>query len=514
MSAQNILRLALLGALFALMGCDAESEATADYAPNTPSTPGATGVSQGGSQDFGLFRQILEAGMIPAPSTLDALGFFAEHKLDFPAADCGDDICLHGLVGIQANMISGTDCTVVQIGLNSPLRPDPDMRRPLDIILAIDISGSMRGRPMDAVLRGLHRMVGQLGEDDRVSIIAYSDTAHTLLVDEGEGVAIDEAIDELIPGGATNIYDGLYTAFQVAEMLRGADRERRVILLSDGQATAGIESADRMKSLAAGYARRGIGLTTIGVGEDFDVTVMRSLSEVGAGNFYFLEDLAAVEEVFIEELKTFLTPVALDVKIDVRAGASYRVGDAYGTNGWTGGLSGGLIEIPSLFLAGRRSADAPIEGGRRGGGGGIIVELLPRRRATQEPTHVGTLTMTWTDPTSGEQMTQRTRMESPNAPGEYPAGGYWTDDTVQKGFVMLNLLVAFQMAADLSYDADNGAAIGVLRAVRGEVQSWLRDHGDPDIEDDLRYLDMFIANLETQGVQTPISQPPEPWPFD
>ena len=41
-----------------------------------------TGVGQGGAQDFGLFREILLAGDIPGPETIDDLGFFAEHQIE------------------------------------------------------------------------------------------------------------------------------------------------------------------------------------------------------------------------------------------------------------------------------------------------------------------------------------------------------------------------------------------------------------------------------------------------
>src|SRR5262245_23070970 len=73
------------------------SEAASSGGPG----PGATGITQSGAQDFGLFRKILEDGGIPGPETLDDLGFFAEHKLDYPAPACGQDVCMHGLLGIM-----------------------------------------------------------------------------------------------------------------------------------------------------------------------------------------------------------------------------------------------------------------------------------------------------------------------------------------------------------------------------------------------------------------------------
>ena len=283
-------------------------------------------------------------------------------------------------------------------------------------------------------------------------------------------------------------------------------------------ATAGLQSPDRLRALAEGYARRGVGITTIGVGAEFDVELMRTIGEVGAGNFYFLEDPAAVEEVFEEEVATFLVPIALDVEIDVVVGAGYEVRRAYGTNGWRGGLRSGEVRLPSLFLAGRRSASEPVEGGRRGGGGGILVELTPTRGEIDPqdlPRRVGRLTMRWTDPATGERREQHQDVENPYDPGFIPEGGHFTDATAEKSFVMLNLLVAFQNAAMLVEDGDVGSAVGTLEALRPRVQDWLDGHESPDadIEDDLRYVDLFIENLRAHW-RDEVRRPPDPWPVD
>src|SRR5262245_15577115 len=106
---------AILGTL-TLLGC-----AGGGSDPPSGAGPGATGILQGGAQDFGLFRQILEDGQIPGPETLDDIGFFAEHKLDYAQPTCGENVCMHGLLGIMGNMITGSTCTLIQIGMNSPI---------------------------------------------------------------------------------------------------------------------------------------------------------------------------------------------------------------------------------------------------------------------------------------------------------------------------------------------------------------------------------------------------------
>ncbi len=499
--------------------------ACADSAGTTTDTSGATGLGQGGAQDFGLFRQILEDGEIPHPDTLDDMGFFAEHKLDYPAPNCGKDVCIHALGGAMNNMISGSTCTIVQLGLNTPINPATLQRPPLDLVLAIDVSGSMAGVPISAVRSGLSAMLPHLDAGDRVTIVAYDDEAEIVATDldaVADVVALDQVITRLEPGGATNIYDGLFVAFDHAAAQREPGREARVVLLSDGAATAGLVAAERMHALAAAYAREGIGLTTIGIGKDFDVDVMRGLAEVGAGNFYFLEDPAAAREVFTEEVASFLHPVALDVEIAFSTGVAYTARRFYGTRNFEAGMGGGTIHIPALFIAGRRSSQAPIDDGRRGGGGAILIELLPRaaneltnlRLAGEDLGHVGNVAISWTDPVTRQRLQSTTTITSPHAPDTVPVEGWFTDPTVEKGFVMLNVFAGFELAANLALDRDPGAARGVLSELASSVASWLDANPDPDIDDDLTYIDLFIANLETVANQTPLARPPEPWPAD
>ncbi len=63
------------------------------------------GIAPPGAQDFAEFRGALDDGRIPNLSSLDATGFINEHKIELPAADCGDLICLHGMLGVMANMM-------------------------------------------------------------------------------------------------------------------------------------------------------------------------------------------------------------------------------------------------------------------------------------------------------------------------------------------------------------------------------------------------------------------------
>lgn len=510
--------LALIGFL-ALAGCSSDDESGMGGDGGTLG-PGATGVTQGGAQDFGLFRKILEEGGIPGPDTIEDVGFFAEHKLDYPAPSCGDDLCLHGLYGAMGNMINGANCSLIQIGMNTPLDASTFERPPMHLVLSVDVSGSMQGEPIQYLRAGLIEMINHLEPTDVVSLVKYSSDARIVLeaVSASNVGEIQQAFESLAAAGSTNLYEGLFTAYEIASTHFDPTRQNRVIFLSDGMATAGLESEAKLRSLAEGYAKQGIALTTIGVGTDFDVAVMRGLGEVGAGNFYFLEDPSAVLEVFSDEVETFLWPIALDARIAVSVASAYTLRAAYGTSRWQSYGAGGFVNIPSLYLAGRTSSEEPIKEGRRGGGGAIVLELVPKSGLTgEEPVEMGSVNIQWRHPLTGDLTSQTVDIVPPFGPDSPPAEGYFSHATVEKGFVMLNIYAAFKLATELAADSDPRTAQRTLGALRPNLADWLATHPDADIQDDLKYVDLFMHNLDGAIASTPVyepADPPNPWPAD
>jgi Ca-activated chloride channel family protein len=505
--------LALVATLGLAAGCG-DSGAGLDAAGGEG---GGVGIGQGGAQDFGQFRAILDAGGIPGPETLDAVGFFNEHKLELPSADCGAEVCVHGELGVMGNMINGSNCTLVMLGMNTAVDPSTLERPPLNLAIAVDTSGSMQGEPIAYVREGLFRMLDDLQPDDRVTLVTFSNDASVAVEHvAGDDAELTIAISNLAANGQTNIYDGLRHAYDAVERNRAEGSQNRVILLSDGMATTGITSSAKLIDMSAEYNTAGYGLSTIGMGTEFDPALMRQLSEQGSGAFYFLEDPAAVQEVFEEEVQTFLVPLAQDVVIDFAVDPGYALRAIYGTKNAEIWGNHGHIAIPSLQIAHRTSVDDN-EGGRRGGGGAIIAELVPRNaEQTAEAGPVGVLSMTYDVPGGDESRSQEFPILNPLRPGETPVEGMFSFAGVEKAFVMLNLFAGFEMAANRASYGDYNGALGVLGPLGEAVEGWLQTNPDADIEDDLRYIGKFIANLEAAGggFPPPEQNPPEPWPQD
>ncbi|HEX2685146.1 MAG TPA: VWA domain-containing protein [Kofleriaceae bacterium] len=475
--------------------CSASSGGASDVsAPGGAGGAPGNGVSFGGAQDIGELRAILDRGDIPGPDTFDANGFFNEHYNAPPPASCGNLLCAVPGMSVGRDWLTGAHQATLQLQVISTVDPQSFHRLPMNLVIVVDHSGSMAsdGR-LDKVKVGLHTMIDHLSDEDRLAMVEFDDQVN---VDATFGATLDRPalhaiVDRLVPRGSTDIYDGLEQGFRLLGDTPASERQNRVIFLSDGNATAGDTSQDHILQMARGRVARGIGLTTIGVGNDFDVALMRGLAEQGAGNFYFLEDPAAANEVFTEELDYFMQPIALDVQLAAQAGPGYRFGEVVGSHLWSAGATSGAMQIPAVFVASRTSQSG--EQGRRGGGSMIFIHLTPIAGNTGR---VADVTLSFRTPGSQERVSQTVSLDYAKDPGETPEQPYLSTPEMAERFAMYNTFLGIR-AATQSYDPD--CAMAVLNATRAGATAWNLSHEDPDIAADVMVIDQYLANLRAHG---------------
>jgi Ca-activated chloride channel family protein len=477
-------------AILVLGGC-----ADMGSASESPTGGGGGGnVSFGGAQDMGQFRAMLERGEVPGADTLDANGFFNEHFNAIPPNACTGELCLTPGISIGRDWMTGKHQATLQIAISTPRDPSEFPRLPMNLVVVVDHSGSMaEDMRLEKVKTGLRTLVDNIDEGDRISIISFDDTVtiDAPFSDTLDRDALHTAINRLQPRGGTNLYEGLRQGFNLLGEYPSNVRQNRVIFLSDGLATVGETSQTAILAMAKQNIVKGIGLTTIGVGNNFDVELMRGLAENGAGNYYFLEDGAASAEVFTEELDFFMTPLALDINIEATASSGWTLGEVVGSRIWSAGPQRGSMSIPAAFVASRTSQE-PGEG-RRGGGSMIFIHLEPTANATSK---IADLRLTYRVPGSTETVTQNVALDYAADPLETPDDPYLSGAEMAERYAMYNLFLGFR-AATSSYDGSCAAA--ALLATRANAVAWAERHPDPDIDADLVLLDMFVANLRNRG---------------
>ncbi|HET6280709.1 MAG TPA: VWA domain-containing protein [Polyangia bacterium] len=481
-------------------GAGGAAGASAVAPGSPPAGSGSFGsVGIGGGQDFGAFRRALNGGLIPATSTLDAAGFFAEHFTSLPPPTCGKTFCLHGMLSVSPDMVRGGRWTLLQMGMNSPIDPATVTKPPLALAVVVDRSGSMAAAgKMDYAKQGLKLLVNALSEGDTFTLIAFDDQIQTLFgpAHVSNKASLIAIVDALQPRGSTNIYGGLEAGYKAAISTGDETQQRRVIFLTDGLPTVGITDPTQIKAMSAGYNERYIGLTTIGLGTDVDAGLLRNLSEQGGGNFYFAEKPEAVQEVFTEELAFFVAPIAYDLELRINELPAYTLKQVLGTNLWRAENGGGRVRIPSVFLVSRTSTKPGANGGRRGGGSAIMAELAPTPTLPAAGLcNVAALQLSYRLPGSSTIETQTADIGydvGTVAGGDTAA--YYSSRDIEKNTIILALFTALRDATARAQNDPRGAR-DLLVTFQPKFKARIAGWADDDLIDDIVILQQYIDVL-------------------
>jgi Ca-activated chloride channel family protein len=500
------LALSLTGALFT--GCGAEE---ARSLPDDP--PSSRAVTQGGPPDIALFRRIVAEGGVPSPETLDPVGFFAEHALELPPADCGEDLCLHPMLAV-APRFNGGNWTMAFVAMNTPVDPSTLERPPLHLVIAIERSN--RTETYRAALENAVRaMAGTLRPEDRLSVLLVRDGAEVIL----EGATYDaDTLDVALlsasgraPGDRAGLYDAIATAGRLVEGFEGASR---ILLLTSGLANAGITDPERIVGVAEAYAREGVALSVVGMGDTFDPTVPQLLGEIGAGTYAVAESPEDLDRILRFEGETTLFPLATEFALRVTAAPGYRVGRIYGARRAFAQSDFAELASPALFI-GHRMGASDVGGGRRGGGGGLFVELIAEPGASTMGAGRAAFEMqaTWIGSDGAPRMTTAS-VVNPLAPGQNP-DGMWPELTSDgKPFMMLNMYLALRAAVDFYESGDCAHSRGVVDMMALVVEGWQARYDDPDIWADNTLMLDLRDNMEAGCAAMTVIPPEQPRDFD
>ncbi|MEW6716188.1 MAG: VWA domain-containing protein [Chloroflexota bacterium] len=183
---------------------------------------------------------------------------------------------------------------------------------PLNICLVLDRSTSMHGKRMDTVKAAATEILRQLRPQDVLSIVTFSDNADILLP-ATRGVDINKGeirISMLQTSGGTEILQGLQAAYQQINRYRNPEYINYIILLTDGH-TYGDENASL--ELAEQAAQGGVGISALGIGNDWNDEFLDSLASKTGGHSLYISDpkelkrfleteISGLEQVYAEQV--------------------------------------------------------------------------------------------------------------------------------------------------------------------------------------------------------------------
>ncbi len=223
----------------------------------------------------------------------------------------------------------------LQIGLQAR-RSQGGVRTPLNLALVLDVSGSMDAPDkMPYLKQSLIVFLQSLQPEDRVAIVTYSTDAALLWPSQvvGSGEWIRDTVESLRPGGSTNLHGGLMLGLAEVERSFDIRRNNRVILLTDGIANVGETNPARIAQQALAYNQRGIYLSTIGLGLDFNDDLLSTLARQGQGAYHFVDSAQEMDRVFRQEVEGLVERVAEEVRVSVQPEAGARLTGLTGYQG-------------------------------------------------------------------------------------------------------------------------------------------------------------------------------------
>jgi len=191
----------------------------------------------------------------------------------------------------------------------------PVFRPPINVCIVIDKSTSMRGPRLDQVRSATIRILDSLEENDRATVISFSDKAELVVsADQAQNINVARArLSLLQAGGGTEIGQGMYLGMEYMQQNFLRDGVNHLVLLTDGR-TYGDE--DLCLSLARKAASLGITINSLGIGPDWNDLLLDDISSKSGGNVLFLDSPTVITALLSKIFRNLERVVANRVTID------------------------------------------------------------------------------------------------------------------------------------------------------------------------------------------------------
>ncbi|MCA9946169.1 MAG: VWA domain-containing protein [Anaerolineales bacterium] len=180
-----------------------------------------------------------------------------------------------------------------------------EARKDVNLVMLLDTSGSMRGSKIENMREAAVQFVQQMGDDDYLSLIAFSTEPELIvrhvLVGENRDKIVN-AIVELEAVGDTTLFDAIGDGAALLTQTTLPSTANAMVVLTDGQDTRSyrFNSITAMQEATANNAT----VFTIAYGGDADENTLEQLAIQANGNF-FIGDEASIAAIYEEMSAAF-----------------------------------------------------------------------------------------------------------------------------------------------------------------------------------------------------------------
>lgn len=249
--------------------------------------------------------QLFETFLLDKPQQLKSLEYgFRPADPSIPLSAPLDS--QHGVDPNQPQTILEVPSAPVIEGIQALWR---QTKKPVDLVVVMDISGSMEGEKITTARSSLLQFVQKLDDRDRLRIDLFSTDSSTLtpLTPIGEKrQQVLDSVSGIFEQGDTSLYDATIRAYQDLQAEGDPKHIRAIVVLSDGQDTASVATTQDVIDLITATESEGgnaIKVFTIAFGDDADKIVLEAIANPSGGR-QFDSSPENIQKIY-DEIATF-----------------------------------------------------------------------------------------------------------------------------------------------------------------------------------------------------------------
>ncbi len=348
-----------LGAVNAPVGYSAKSLSMAESMPTTGGGGDTVGLSTGGAKDINNFRRNIENDYLPIVSDLTPEGLFYDYYFETgPGQKCeeGTIFCPSYNYAVSQDPISGQEEKYLSVGLDSNIKKSDFERKKLNLVIVLDISGSMGSafnryyydqpqnpnpkktkNKIEVANQSVAALLDHLNPDDRFGMVLFNNSAYTAKplrkIETTDMKSIENHILEIQANGGTNMAAGYEQAAKMLTQYTQSDKseyENRIIFLTDAQPNQGALSEDGLVGLSKKQAEKEIFTTFIGVGVDFNSKLIEAMTKIEGANYYAVHSNEEFKQRMDDGFEHMVTPLVFDLKMEFES-SDYDIEAVYGS---------------------------------------------------------------------------------------------------------------------------------------------------------------------------------------
>jgi Mg-chelatase subunit ChlD len=240
----------------------------------------------------------------------------------------------------------------IVISVTPPKAPSWGIKHiPCDIVLVIDISGSMQSpapvpptddsQPeaearlsvLDLVKHAARTIVETLDDTDRLGIVTYGDEAELVQplvwMDKKNKQGTVSRIEKLHVKGLTNMWHGIKEGIRVFKDATVSSNVAAMMVLTDGMPNHMCPSKGYVPKLRT-YGQLPASIHTFGFGYTIRSGLLKSIAEVGDGNYAFIPDSGMIGTVFVHAVANLQNTFATKASLEVVAPDGMQLSEACG----------------------------------------------------------------------------------------------------------------------------------------------------------------------------------------